>query len=594
MPAVIGELLIAAAGYGLEVSGAIAFGTVTYATIVGDVALVGGSIGLSLLTRPGAPKPQDGQQTVQQPSAPRRRNYGLVKVGGYLLFSEVDQGQRYQVIAINQGEIDAFVSHWYDANQVALDDAGHATGVSVLFYRIGLTCYSQVGLTYGTDDDTAFAALITDFPTLWTSAHQGNGIAKVLTSFIQTQAADFSKVYPGAAPPVYRAVIQSSKVWDPRDLTQDRNDKTSWKYSVNPMLQALDFHRVADGMGLAVFDDIFFTDAAINQDWIPAADICDEQIALKAGGTAARYACAGGYTLATPPKTVLASMFATCDGQTYQRADGAIGVRVGKTVAPTVTLDDDDITGYDSLRRGPSDSLVPVNQVTAKYTASLFDFQENDAEPWQDLAAIAAAGGRIESRDIDLHWVYLHPQARRLMKLALARLTPEWSGKIITGIGGLRAWGERFVHVTIAELGIDGDFEVTSFEINPSGLSCSIGISALDQSAYDWDPDTEEGSEGVPPAFNDGSNVIPDPTSVAASATGHVLTITWDPPFWTFVTAEAQYSLHGANNWFDASVNQTTDTAVSPVLPAGSYDVQVSFLSGTLRSDWVPVLAIAV
>lgn len=600
MPETLGFLILST--FGVTTIGGFAV-TATTATIVGDIALASAAVGASLLNRPNAPKPQDGQQTVQQSSAPRRRNYGLVKVAGPILFSEVVSGSRFQIIALNQGEIDAFVSHYFDQNLLDVDDSGDVFGATVPFYRIGDHTYTALSWTFGTDDDAAFGALITNFPSLWTSAHQGNGIAKVLT-YIQTpRSADFTTVYPGGAPPVYRAVIQSAKVWDPRDPDQERNDKSTWRYSTNPVLHALDHHRVPDGMGLALFDSIFFTDVAIAEDWIPAADICDEPIALKEGGFAPRYQCAGGYELSVAPKTWQASIMSTCDGQTYQRSDGAIGIRVGKTIAPIVTLDDDDITGYDSLRRGPPDSLIPVNQVTAKYTASLFDFQENDAQAWVDQAAIDAAFGKIESRDIDLRWVYLHPQARRLMKLAKARFTPEWSGKIITGISGLRAWGERYIRVRISELELDLTFEVTSFEIDTAQLACTIGISALDQSAFDWDPATEEGSESTPPNQIDGTTSVPDPTGVAATASGHVLTISWTPPSSggflggiaaVFITAQAQYSLHGAANWFDASVNEIAGTAVTPVLPAGHYDAQVRFVSGTLHSDWVPVLDIAV
>jgi hypothetical protein len=587
MPTAVGFLILNAAGIA-EIAGFAI--TAESAAVVGNVALASAAIGGSLLlNRPDAPKPQDGQLTVRQSAQARRRNYGLVKVAGPILLSEVKDGRRYQVIALNADEIDSFQDHFFDQNGGDVDGSGTVTSG----FRLGDHHYAQIFKTLGTDSDVAFEPLVTAFPALWTSAHRGNGIAKVLAIFEQPKAEDFTTVYPGGVPPVYRAVLRSAKVWDPRDVSQHRDDKSTWKYSVNGVLHSLDYHRVKKGMGLAVFDDILFTDAAINEDWIPAADICDESMALRGGGTAPRYACAGGYDLPSPPKTVLASIHSTCDGQTYQRADGAIGIRVGKTIAPTVTLDDDDIIGYDSLRRGPSNSLIPVNQVTAKYTAANLDFQENDAQAWRDEAAIDEAA-KEESRDVDLRWVYFHPQARRLMKLALARFTPEWSGTIVTEIGGLRAWGERYIRVRISELEIDHTFEVTSFNFNTASLKCSIGISALDQSAFDWDADTEEGSEPEPPPVDDSSGGITAPVNVVASSDAGVITITWTAPVPGFITAQAQYSVSGAHNWFDASVAETQDSAVTPALPPDDYDVQVRFRSGSQRSDWVPVFGITV
>lgn len=587
MPETIGFLILQAIGV-VEIGGfAVTAGT---ATIVGNVALASAAVGGSLLlNRPDAPKPQDGQQTVRQSAQPRRRNYGLVKVAGPILFSEVKAGRRYQVIALNADEIDGFEDHFFDQNGGDVDGSGTVTSG----FRLGSHHYAQIFTTLGTDADVAFEPLTTAFPTLWTAAHQGKRIAKVLTLFEQPKAEDFTSVYPGGVPPIYRAVLRSAKVWDPRDQTQHRNDKSTWKYSVNAALHSLDYHRVKKGMGLAVFDDIFFTDAAINEDWIPAAEICGDAVPLKGGGFGPRYACAGGYELPAPPKTVLAAIHSTCDGQTYQRSDGAIGFRVGKIIAPTVTLGDDEITGYDSLRRGPPNSLIPVNQVTAKYTASNLDFQENDAQAWRDEDAINDVG-KEESRDIDLRWVFLHPQARRLMKLALARFNPEWSGKIITNLGGLRAWGERYIRVQIAELKIDATFEVTSIEISTASLKCSIGISSLDQSAFDWNPTTEEGSEPEPPLQNEGGGGIAAPINVAASVDAGVITITWTAAVPAFVTADAQYSVSGANNWFDASVAESQVTAVTPPLAHGNYDVQVRFRSGSQRSDWTPLFGVAV
>ncbi len=471
------------------------------ASIVGNVVIATALIGISLANQPEGPKAQDGQLVTRQALPKRRRHYGLVKVAGPLLFSETREGARYQIIAINQGEIDSFVDHWMTDTHVILNGSGQVINA----YIIDDQHFVQIQPDRGVPDATAFATLLSRFPEIWTAAHRGRSIAKVLTITTQpSEAKQFTTVYNGAQPPAYRAVIRSSKVWDPRDTSQARNDPSSWKFSSNPVLHILDYHRVPDGMGLAVYDNIFFTEAAIAEDWIPAANICDNGVPLAAGGSEPRYASAGGYELATPPKQVLAAMFATCDGQAYQRADGAIGIRVGFEINPVVEIPDEHILSYDGMQRGPSDSLIPVNQITAKYTARNLDYQLTDADAWRDEDAISDAG-REETRDIDLSWVPSHSQARRLMKIEFARKTPEWSGQITTNLHGIRAYSERFVRLRIAELGIDGTFEIVpgSFEINTESMTCSMSVSSMDQSAYAWNPAEEEGDEPQAPPETD-------------------------------------------------------------------------------------------
>jgi hypothetical protein len=580
MPETIGFLLLSA----LEVTEVAGFAVTasTYA-VVGNAVLAAAAIAgsLALNKAPEQPKPQDGQLITRQAAAVRRRSYGLVRIAGPLLFSETKGGTRYQVIAINQGEIDSITRHFFNDAEGLLDGSGVVTNI----YTLDGNHHVVVHYTTGTDVDPAFSRLISAFPTLWTAAHQGKGIAKVLIETVQPNAKDFTAVYPGGQPPIYRADALTAKVWDPRDPTQDGSNKSTWKFSSNPVLQILDYHRVPDGMSMAALDSVFFTAAAITEDWIPAANVCDEIMINKAGTPQHRYECAGNYALSDAPKDVLAAMFATCDGQTYQRPDGAIGIRIGRTIAPTVTLDDAHILSYDGMRRGPQASLVPINQITAKFTAASLDFQETDAEAWRDEDAIAAAG-REESRDLDLHWVYLHPQARRLMKLAMHRANPEWAGRIVTDLDGVRAYNERYIHVVIAELGIDHDFEIVpgSFTIDVAAMTCSIGISALGQKAFYWHAATEEGDEPLPPPVSVDDPIDP-PQGLAQTMSTHQIHLTWDAPSRFDAQAVAKYSLHSAADWHEFAVNPDGISADTPTLSAGSYDVEVIYQVGTLFSD---------
>lgn len=503
MPETIGFIIVSAvfdaavAGSTISVLGA----SVSVAQIVGTVVVVGGSIGLQYaLSSKAEPKPQDGQIITRQAIPPRRRAYGRVKLAGPLLLSETVGGvnaRRHQLVALNHGEIDAFEEHWL-SSFMAEFTIGDDGGVSNLYQSPGGGDHVVIFWRLGTASQTAYADLVSRFPTKWTSAHQANGIASALIETLQPfDQEDFTTIFPGGLAPPYRAVIRASKVWDPREGGQDKDDPATWTWTRNPVLIALDFHRHADGMGLAPLDDVYFTSAAITEDWIPAADICDDPVEF---GNA-RYWCSGSYSLPDDdPASVLSAILATCDGQPYERSDGAIGIRVGKIIDPTVTLDDEHILGYDGFKKGDN-AFLACNEVTAKFTSGDHDYQETDADPWRDEDDIDERG-QVITKSLALHWVVTHPQARRLMKLAHKRFNPEWQGRIVTDLAGFAVRNERYLHLTIDELGIDGSFEITSFEasIGSDATTCSIGVISLDQSAFDFDFDTEGGTTPPLPA----------------------------------------------------------------------------------------------
>jgi hypothetical protein len=610
MAETIGFLILTA------VSAETAFGaaTVAVATIIGTGVLVGGAytVNLAMTPDPEEKTPSDGQITTKQPIPPRRRHYGRVKLAGPLMFVEPLSGyggppQLDQVIALNHGLVDGFEECWLNEYLAVLDNPISAGGGSVIsVVGAGPEVFASfVGVTveFGTDDDDGFDFLHSNFPTIWDASHQGKGIAKALMRTAEPVAEEFTTVYPGGQPPVMRFVLRASRVWDPR-LAQDKDDPATWTWTTNPVLIALDYHRHPDGMRLAHLDGVLFTSAALAEDWIPAANICDEAIALAAGGTEPRYRASGGYDLPTAaPKDVLGAIFATCDGQVYQRADGAIGVRVGKTVAPTVTIGSDHILAYDGFRKG-GNAFTAVNEITAQYTSPPNDYQTSDAAAWRDEADISERG-QVLSSNISLYWVSSHSQARRLMKIEMYRRNPEWSGRIVTDLYGLNAYNERFINLQIGELGITGSFEITSFEIDAGAGTCAIGVSAMVQTAYDW----TTGEESEPPVMGAaGPEMAPigAPTGVMGSsglpgaalrAIGDPinLVINWDTDDQIETTGKAQFKPSTADDggWLDANVQASQTQAITVMVPSGqSYDVRVAWASGTRKSDWTTVTGI--
>ena len=106
------------------------------------------------------------------------------------------------------------------------------------------------------------------------------------------------------------------EVWDPRD--------GKWKWSANAALVILDYYR----SWLKVPDDEIRLD-----EFIQAANLCDERVAIPGGGTEARYTINMEFDLSEPRAKVLEAMLMACAGQpTY--VGGKHGILAGAYYGP--------------------------------------------------------------------------------------------------------------------------------------------------------------------------------------------------------------------------------------------------------------------
>jgi hypothetical protein len=186
------------------------------------------TLAASALAGGGPSSQRPSLQTTRQPVGPRWRAFGQVRVGGTLAFLDNRKSYLYQLILLNSGEIDSFVSHWLGGIEVMVDGSGNVTVPTSYFD--GDNYYAVIDTRLGAASQPAFARLMAAFPGEWTSAHQLNGIACSLVTLLSPPAKNFSQVFP-AGLPEYSAVIRGAKVWDPRDESQNPDDSSTWKYT---------------------------------------------------------------------------------------------------------------------------------------------------------------------------------------------------------------------------------------------------------------------------------------------------------------------------------------------------------------------------
>lgn len=361
--------------------------------------------------------------------------------------------------------------------------AGYTSGGEV--GPLGGAQVAQIVVANGDDNQAANAQLITAFPGQWTTNHRLQGVATAMVAFQDVPPDSQTAVYPSGVP-AFRLVAQFTYVYDPRAPTQNPLDKTTWQWSDNAALVILDYLTHADGFNRprSLFNVASFQ---------LAAQVCDNQIPLAAGGTEPRYRIWNTYDLTEKPADVLNRLLAACDGYLYQLADGTWGLRVGIWEQPSVSFADADVISY-QLAQG-NNALAAFNQLTVTFVWSVNDYQQTQAQDWEDAASIATYGERTSH--LDLPAVPSPSQARRLAKVAMAKGNPAWTGKVVLKPRGLAALGEKFVNIAISELGIATSFLVQGLQLAADLSSVTLDVISLDATAYSWNPAVEEGSVPV-------------------------------------------------------------------------------------------------
>jgi hypothetical protein len=598
--------LIASIATGLSAAGTAISGALAALGISGSTLFtIGFNLVTSLLFAPKGPKPQDVQGVIRQSVPPRARHYGVRRLGGSLLFIETVRGGLYQVIAFGQGVFDGFEEFIIDNRTVTLDGDGYVTSEPYEANANGP--FVQIKAQTGTDDQTAHALLVEKFPTIWSADHRNRGIANAMLYARRLGASAFSKKYPNRIP-LLNAIARTSKLYDPRRPGMSQSDSSTWAftdtaldggtiYSASPgtniALQLADYLTHSDGMQVPA--DLIDWDSVAT-----AADVCDEVLTNKVGGSVARYHGGLSYALTAEPKDIISRFLQAMDGRLYLKPNGTIAMLAGTWIEPTVTIANGDIISYEmSDGSGP---LREANEVIVKYVNGSAQFIEMSCDPWRDDDDIALTGA-VKSLPVEAYEVENHNHARRLAKIIALRSSPRWQGTIVTNLVGMQALDQRFITVQIDDLEIDDTFEVQGITVDIDAMTVTMRVIAFGPEAYEFDAVAEEGTEPTPPELLE-EDAVETPTNldvsveqreVAGGVTVAVIVATWDEPEDDGLTAQAQIAPSGTEAWISMSVDNGVSRAESGtnLVDGADYDIRVRFRGeeGTV-SEWVEVTGI--
>jgi len=466
------------------------------------------------------------------------------------------------------------------------------------------------------------------FPTLLAAATNWSATDLCLgRTLVYVQMGWSASVFPSSIPNVSFVIQGKNDILDPR--TGSRG------YTNNAALCIADFLSLPatkGGFGLTIGTDI------PTEQLIAAANICDEQVPLAAGGTIPRYTCDTFVMLNQTRGAILQSLLSSCAGRiSYQ--GGQFSIFPGIWVAPTLQLGDGDIIGVFKWKTRLS-ARETCNGVKGVYCSPENDYQMADFPPYmqdsfhgydsnpgmaqyQGDGWLAEDNGERIFKDVHLPCTVHPATAQRLAKIELLRTRFQWRGTIRCSMKAYQA-----VALDVIELShprytwVNETFEVLAsrFVWDKSGntpqIAVELDLAQTDPSVYDWNIGEEMTPQGYSQPSNVGNSVCVPPNDVTAysgsgavingitypstftiGADGRVQTsiyVRWDQPNDTNVVQgghiEVQYQLDGASTWtgltkVDPSVD---DLFLTNVTDGAQYNIQVRAVNcAGVPSNWI-------
>lgn len=539
-----------------------------------------------------AAKPETTDSPLKSPRPPRVSGYGRQRLyGAYNLYETASDGTAVDVWAIHDGEIDGIEQFYIGDDKVTLSGSTVQPGADGRYKNGAVNIYSTLGTSPGTAN---FAAIKSLLPGIWTDAHRGDGVAIVAATWKSVKAKDYQEVYPSAGPQPVSIAARLQKVYDWRDPSQSVTDRSTWKWSENPVLHTAHYQLVRNAKDWATH---FAPTLAY---WTAAANDCDSPRALKAGGSEPRYRSCVTHKHTDDHKSVLGALLATFDGWMAPCADGALVVYSGRYVAPTVTIGPDEIVSY-SWEDGVEDESA-VNEIVVSYVSAPNDFNMVETDAWLDEDDISTRGA-LRSTNLE-NQVPSHAQARALAKRYQAKAMAPSRGTVTTNSAGRIVRGQRYINLHLEEAGavfFSGPVEVTQLTRNLATGGVTFAWIAADPNIDSWNPATEEGSAAAvgnrvaaepldPPTIT--AATVDFGTESGSDSAGAFLHLTVTGPDRADLTWFARTRVAGAAVWgereytdIDPGASVTINTEFVPT--NASVEVEVAYAVGDGRvSPW--------
>jgi hypothetical protein len=562
MPQALVPYIMAYAGASYAVALTVSYIAVTAAT----------SFALSAL----APKPNmssmEGMQANQRSAVTSRDYiYGQVRKGGTITYMEstgIKNKYLHMVLVLAGHELSEINDIYINDEVVTLDADGFATGDT---WKSKVRIKKHLG-----DQTTADAALLAESEQI-DSAFVGNGCA-----YLYIRLEYDSDVFANGIP-LFTAVVKGAKVYDPRTATT--------AYSNNPALCLRHYLTASYGLGdtSSEIDDVAFA---------AAANVCDEDIALAAGGTQNQYEMNGVVSASMTFGDAISKMLSSCAGTLFW-GGGKWQLKPGYYSTPTASFTLDDLRGpiSGSPRANMRDSF---NSVRGKFNDADQDWITVDYPEITSTVFVDEDNGFEQPLDLELPFTTSSPMAQRLAKITLYRARDAITFSADFGLSALSTQIGDTVALTIDRYGwSEKTFEVTGWKFyanqDAGDLRVNLVLREISASSFDWDADETEivSNNTSLPTFN----TVPAVTSLAledgsffGSDGTHYngIRASWTASDDAFVERyQVQWKLSGQSE-YQTLYTSETDAIISPLSEEQLYDVRVRAINIVdVKSDWV-------
>ena len=420
--------------------------------------------GLSLVSRALMPKPDMGAMmsgttaTVREAASSRKIVYGRARVGGSVIFlsNSGNKNEYLHLVIVYAGhEIDAYEKFYF--NDKKIWENGSFVSDWGSYVRIN---------AYDGTQTTADSNLVSE-SVYWTSDHKVLG-----SSYIHIRLKWDQKKFPQGVPNI-SAVIRGKKVYDPR------TDTTAW--SQNPALCLRDY-LLDTRYGLGE------TSTRINNSsLVAAANLCDESVSLKDGGTQTRYSLDGVVDTSSSLKENIEAMLGAMGGRIVF-SGGQYFIAGSAYTTPSVDIDESVTVGEISVQTKQSRRSM-YNGVKGVFLSEEKNYILADY-PAQISSSYAVEDGDPIYLDMTLPFVTNSVRAQRLAKIALLKSRQQTSVTIPVNLVGLKFKAGDFITVTNDKMGWSAKpFEVLDYSLQQSADgSIIVNLNCIETSAsvYDW------------------------------------------------------------------------------------------------------------
>lgn len=582
MGRLVGSILLTVAGAALIATG----NPIGYALVSAGVSGIATAI-----LGPGLPKTETAETAIKSPRPPRVSGYGEMRLyGACVLYETGPNGAAIDAWAVHDGPMTSPVYFYLNDDKVT-----HKSGVSYPGgYVNGLPDgrygddTTRLWWTDGRTPGTVISLIVSELAGIWSNNHRGDGVCMLYVRCASVKSKNFLKRYPNGAPTPSIAA-QWQKCPDP--WAEDPTDQSAWTWTENPIRHLMHYKMVREGL------DFASKIAPTIEYWQAASDVCDDAVALKAGGTEARYRSCVTHKHTDKHADVTNAILSCCDGWIAPRADGALVVYAGKYYTPTVSIGPEHIIAYEWKGVGVDDDTA-INELLCSYISKAHDYSSVEADAWRDEDNITERG-QVLSSTLELP-VPSHGQIRRLAKRKIAKINALYRGTVSTNIKGKIARGERFINLNLTEAGttfINGPVEIIAIRRNMATGGVEFDWVAADPNIDAWNAATEEGE---PAAVGDRVALAPLDTPTITDAdpefsgdgSAAQIVVDVDAPDREDLTWYARWKLASSSVWNEQTYSDI-DGSASVTLVVGlvplnsSIDVAVAYQVGDGRvSDW--------